>query len=186
MVIAIAGSLRAGSYNAALLRSAVAMAPDRLTIEPGDIRDIPLYDGDLELAAFPAAVTHLKDRIAAADGLLLVTPEYNFSIPGVLKNTVDWLSRPPADQARIFGGKPVALMGATVGRLGTAQSQNAWLAVFRALGLRPWFGASMMVSRAQDLFDEQGQLVDTPTQERLQKFLAGFAAFVDEVGTEES
>ena len=185
-VIGIAGSLRAGSYNSALLRAAVQLAPDHLIIEPADIRGIPLYDGDLEATAFPPAVARLKDQIRAAGGLLLVTPEYNFSIPGVLKNAVDWISRPPADQARVLGGKPVALMGATVGRLGTAQSQNAWLPVFKALGLRPWFGGSLMMSQAQDLFDEKGELVDQQTQERLQMFLAGFAEFVAEVGNEQT
>ena len=118
-VIGIAGALRRGSYNAALLRAAVELAPAGLTIEVASIREIPLYDGDLEAEhGIPEPVRALKDRIAAADGLLLVTPEYNNSIPGVFKNAIDWLSRPATDIQRVFSGKPVGLMGATLGQGG--------------------------------------------------------------------
>src|SRR5262245_30816970 len=120
-IVGISGALRQGSYNAALLRGAVDLAPAGLVIEIASIRGIPLYDGDLEAAdGIPEPVRMLKDLIAAADGLLLVTPEYNNSVPGVFKNAIDWLSRPPKDIPRVFGGKPVALMGATPGSGGTA------------------------------------------------------------------
>jgi NAD(P)H-dependent FMN reductase len=107
VVIGIAGSLRRRSYNTALLRSAVELAPAGLSIEVASIRDVPLYDGDVEEMGIPESVRTLKDKVAAADGLLLVTPEFNNSIPGVMKNVIDWMSRPPADIPRVFGGKPV-------------------------------------------------------------------------------
>ena len=126
-IIGIAGSLRKGSWNAALLRAAAERAPAGTTVEIASIAGIPLYDGDVESEhGIPAAVTALKDRIAAADGLLLVTPEYNNSIPGVMKNAIDWLSR-GGDMARVFGDKPVAIMGATPGMGGTRLAQAAWL-----------------------------------------------------------
>src|SRR5690349_8103680 len=111
-ILGISGALRHGSFNAALLRAAVELAPAGLTIEVASIRDFPLYDGDLEAGpGVPEAVRAVKERIAVADGLLLVTPEYNNSIPGVFKNAIDWLSRPPKDAPRVFGGRPVTLMG---------------------------------------------------------------------------
>jgi len=122
-LIGISGSLRKGSYNTALLRAAAECAPPGTEVEVATCAGIPLYDADLEEAqGIPAAVAALKDRVAAADGLVIATPEYNHGIPGVLKNTIDWLSRPPADIGRVFGGKPVAILGATPGAGG---SQNA-------------------------------------------------------------
>ena len=118
-LIGISGSLRRGSFNTALLRAGAELMPEGTELTVETIRGIPLYDGDQEAAeGIPEpVVVALKDAIAAADGLLLVTPEYNNSIPGVLKNAIDWLSRPPADIGRVFGGKPVALMGASPGGL---------------------------------------------------------------------
>src|SRR2546425_3048293 len=113
-IVAIAGSLRRGSFNAALLRAAAALAPEDVTLEIATIKGIPLYDGDVESAdGIPPIVAALKDSIATADGLLLATPEYNNSMPGVLKNAIDWLSRPPADIPRVFGNRPVAIIGAS-------------------------------------------------------------------------
>lgn len=178
-IVGISGSLRQGSFNAALLRAAVELAPDSLSIEIGSIREIPLYNFDVEQSAgIPAAVSRLKDQIAAADGLLLVTPEYNNSIPGVFKNAIDWLSRPPADIPRVFGQRPVALIGASPGNFGTLLSQNAWLATLKTLGTRPWFGASLYVSGAGKVFDESGALSDPAIRERLRKYLQGFANFI--------
>ena len=115
-IIGLCGSLRRGSFNRMLLGAAVEMAPQGTVIETESIREIPLYDGDVEdEQGVPAAVQRLKDRIAEADGVLIVTPEYNNSIPGVLKNAIDWLSRPAADIPRVFRGRPVAIMGATPG-----------------------------------------------------------------------
>jgi chromate reductase len=144
----------------------------------GTIRGIPLYDGDVEAAeGVPEPVTTFKDAIAAADGLLLVTPEYNNSIPGVFKNAIDWLSRPPADIQRVFGGKPVALMGASPGGFGTILSQNAWLAVLRTLGAELWCEGRLLVSRAQQVFDADGTLTDERIGEQLRTFMEGFVKF---------
>lgn len=176
-VLGLSGSLRAGSYNTALLRAAATLMPAGATLEIATPHGIPLYDGDVEQReGVPATVEALKDRLAASDGLLLVTPEYNNSLPGVLKNTIDWLSRPPADIARVFGGKPVAVIGASPGNFGTILAQNAWLPVLRTLGMRPWFGGRLMVSRAGQVFNEAGELVDEKVKGQLQKFLAGFVA----------
>jgi chromate reductase, NAD(P)H dehydrogenase (quinone) len=178
-LIGISGSLRKGSYNTALLRAAATMAPNGTEFVIGQIKGIPLYDGDVEAAdGIPDAVTELKDLIAAADGLLIATPEYNNSMPGVLKNAIDWLSRPPADIKRVFGGKPVAVMGASPGGFGTILSQNAWLPVLRTLGTRPWFEGRLMVSRAQQVFDANGEITDQKIQEQLRQFVEGFARFV--------
>src|SRR5690242_9979520 len=115
-LIGLSGSVRRGSYNASVLRAAVALMPPDSEIEVASIAAIPLYNGDEEAPhGVPPAVTQLKDKIAAADGLLLVTPEYNHGVPGVTKNAIDWLSRPAADIPRVFGGKPVAIAGASPG-----------------------------------------------------------------------
>jgi NAD(P)H-dependent FMN reductase len=181
-IVGIAGSLRSGSFNAALLRAAVEECPPDATIEVESIRGIPLYDGDVEATeGIPPRVAELKERIAAADALLLVTPEYNNSIPGVFKNAIDWLSRPASDIRRVFGGRPVALMGATPGRGGTVLAQEAWRPVLRALGTRPWFGSSVMVSGAHKVFDPGGRLIDDATRAQVRQFVAGFAEFIAQV-----
>ena len=178
-IVGISGSLRQASFNSMLLRAAAAAAPAGTTIEIASIAGIPLYDGDLEAASgVPPAVTALKDRIAAADGLLIATPEYNNSIPGVLKNAIDWLSRPGSDIPRVFRGRPVAIIGATPGPGGTLLSQAAWLPVIRTLGMAAWFEGRMSVSGAAKVFDAGGAIVDAATAERLQAFVSGFAAFV--------
>ena len=115
-IIGITGSLRSGSFNTALLRVAAGLMPSGAMLETATLKGIPLYDGDIEAnEGIPQAVIALQEQIAAADGLLLATPEYNNSIPGVFKNAIDWLSRPPSDIARVFGGRPVAVMGASPG-----------------------------------------------------------------------
>lgn len=177
-IVGISGSLRKGSFNTSLLRAAVGLMPEGATLAAHTIHGIPLYDGDEDAAhGLPAAVLALKDAIAGADGLLLVTPEYNNSIPGVFKNAIDWLSRPPADIARVFGGKPVAVIGASPGGFGTILSQNAWLPVLRTLGAHLWSDGRLMVSRAGSVFDASGALVDDKTREALREYLAGFAAY---------
>jgi chromate reductase len=177
-LIGISGSLRRDSFNSALLRAAAGMTPKGAELAIGTIRGIPLYDGDLEAAAgIPEPVAALKEAIAASDGLLLVTPEYNNSIPGVFKNAIDWLSRPPADIKRVFGGKPVALLGASPGGFGTILSQNAWLPVLRTLGVEFWSEGRLLVSRAQTVFGADGTLSDPKIREQLGAFVQEFAAF---------
>lgn len=178
-LLGLSGSLRAGSYNTALLNAAKDLLPDGVSLDVATLHGIPLYDGDVESKqGIPAAVETLKDKVAACDGLVLCTPEYNQSLPGVFKNGIDWLSRPPADIDRVFKGRPVALLGASPGGFGTLSAQNTWLPVFRTLGLTYWSGAKLMVSRANKVFDEQGRLADDDVRERLRSFLAGFAGFV--------
>jgi NAD(P)H-dependent FMN reductase len=183
-IVGISGSLRRQSFNAALLRAAADVVPSGSTIEIASIREIPLYDGDVEATqGIPASVQALKDVIASADGLLLVTPEYNNSIPGVLKNAIDWLSRPSTDIRRIFGGRPVAIMGATPGAGGTLLSQAAWLPVLRTLGTLPWFEGRLAVSAAAKVFDSDGRLTDETIRSRLEAFVKGFVEFADAVRT---
>jgi NAD(P)H-dependent FMN reductase len=178
-VVGIAGSLRTGSYNAALLRAASGLMPLGASLEIASIKGIPLYDGDVETNhGIPQAVTALKEQVAASRGLLLATPEYNNSIPGVFKNAIDWLSRPPADIPRVFGGRPVAIIGASPGGFGTILAQNAWLPVIRTLGMQPWFGKRLMVSRAGKAFNEAGELIDDQVRDQLQQFLHGFVEFI--------
>lgn len=176
-LVGFAGSLRAGSYNRALLRTAAEVMPagSRLTILPID--DVPLYNGDIERdEGIPAPVTALKDAIRTADGLVIATPEYNNSIPGVVKNVIDWTSRPPTDVPAVFHAKPVAVMGASPGRFGTVLSQAAWLPVLRTLRTRLWLAEGpFYVAAAGEHFDANG-VADDETRERLRKYMAAFAA----------
>lgn len=152
--------------------------PSGAELKIESIEGIPLYNGDVEASeGIPQRVAELKKVVADSDGLILATPEYNNSIPGVFKNAVDWLSRPPADVKAVFGGKPVAIMGASPGGFGTILSQNAWLPVLRTLGTNPWFGSRMMVSRAASVFDENGKMTDESIRKQLQQFLIGFVEF---------
>lgn len=179
MIIAgISGSLRKGSFNTALLNAAADQAPAGVTVERHTIARIPVYDADLEAEDFPPAVTALKDAIAAADALLLVSPEYNNSIPGAFKNAIDWASRPSADAARVFAGKPTGLIGASPGNFGTTLGQAAWLPVLRTLGCDFWAGGRLIVPQAGKVFDADGELADEKIASRLNAYMAGFAAFV--------
>jgi len=178
-ILGISGSLRTGSFNTSLLRAAVDVAPAGVSFETATIRGIPVYDGDVEAEhGIPESVALLKERIAAADGVLLVTPEYNNSLPGAFKNAIDWTTRPAADIARVWRGRKVALIGASPGNFGTILSQEAWLPVLRTLGTHTWFGGRLMVSRANTVFDADGNLTDETLRERLQKFIHGFVEFV--------
>lgn len=178
-LIGLSGSLREGSYNSALLRSASGLLPEGSQLAIETIRGIPLYDGDVEKSeGIPARVMEIKDAIASADGLILASPEYNHSIPGVFKNAIDWLSRPPSDIPRVFGGKPVALMGASPSGFGTVLAQNAWLPVTRTLKANLWSGGRVLVSSAQKSFDENGKLTDENLEEQVRSFLRGFVDFV--------
>jgi len=177
-IVGIGGSLRRQSYNGGLLRAATALMPAGSSLDLVSIREIPLYDGDVETGVgIPAPAAMLKDRIAAADGMLIATPEYNNGIPGYLKNAIDWASRPPQDIGRVFGGKRVALIGASPGPFGTILSQAAWLPVLRTLGAEHWSGGRFLALHAADKFQD-GELVDADTRERLRTFLAGFVSFI--------
>jgi chromate reductase len=180
-IIGISGSLRRGSFNTMLLRTAVEMAPAGTTIEIESIADVPFYDGDVEAEqGIPPSVQRLKDRIAAADGLLLVTPEYNGAMPGVMKNAIDWMSRPASDIGRVFRELPVGIIGASPGPGGSALAQVAWLSVLRILGCTAWFGGRFILARARDMFNAEGRLTDEALRGQLQKFVNGFAEFVEQ------
>jgi chromate reductase, NAD(P)H dehydrogenase (quinone) len=177
-LVGISGSLRKGSFNASLLKAAQELMPSGSTLEIASIAGIPLYNFDVETEGIPAAVDLLKERVVTAEGLLLVTPEYNHSIPGVFKNAIDWLSRPPKDIPRIFNGRPIALIGASSGIGGTRMSQVAWLPVLRTLGTRPWFGKQLYVANAGQVFDGDGRLQDDKIRSLLTQIMAGFVEFV--------
>jgi chromate reductase, NAD(P)H dehydrogenase (quinone) len=178
-VIGIAGSLRKESFNAKLLRAAAAFAPQGCELEISSIAEVPLYNADRDEAeGAPPAVAELKDRLAAADGFLLATPEYNASLPGVAKNAIDWLSRPASDIPRVFGGLPTGLIGATPGRGGTRFSQTAWLPVLRYLRVHLFTGDSLFVAGARDVFDDSGTLADEDVREQLGGYMEAFGGFV--------
>lgn len=179
-ILGISGSLRAQSYNTALLKVLQSLAGDNVELEIATLHGIPLYDGDLEQReGIPPAVTALKERILANDGLLLSTPEYNNGIPGVFKNAIDWMSRTGPNNPSIFTDLPVAVIGASPGGFGTILSQNAWLPVLKTLGTRQWAGGRLMLSRANKLIDENGGISDEATRKLLSEFLQGFAGFVE-------
>jgi len=178
-IVGICGSTRKGSFNAALLRAASAEMPAGAQLRIESISAIPLYNGDDEAErGIPESVARLKDAITAADGLLLVTPEYNNSIPGVAKNAIDWLSRPPADIGKVFGNKPVAIAGASPGGFGTVLAQSAWLPVFKTLGAQVWSGGRLLVARANTVVNDKGEIADAAARDNIRKFVQGFAAFV--------
>jgi NAD(P)H-dependent FMN reductase len=178
-ILGVSGSLRAQSFNTALLRAAQAAAGEGVQIEAATLHGIPLYDGDLEQRdGTPQAVRELKQRIVASNGLLMVTPEYNNGVPGVFKNAVDWLSRKTPDMPLVFADRPVAVIGASPGGFGTIMSQNHWLPVLRTLGARHWSGGRLTVSRAQSVFGPDGALQDDTIRRQLAEFVHGFASFV--------
>src|SRR4030088_2402501 len=156
-ILAICGSLRNGSYNMASLRTAIAQKPPDMTVEVADISQIPPYNEDVRQQGFPPTVETFRRQIAAADALLFVTPEYNYSMSGVLKNAIDWASRPP-DQP--FAGKPVAIMGAAAGRAGSARAQYDLRRSCVFLDMHPLNKPEVLIGQAQTKFDEQGRLTD--------------------------
>src|SRR3954471_6746396 len=175
-VVGIAGSLRRDSFNRALLRAAVELAPAGLTIIEHDLAGVPLYNGDVEAAAVPAPVATLRSAVRDADGLLIATPEYNHGVPGVLKNTIDWLSRPPRGSA--LNGKPAGIIGASPGMTGTARAQTQLRQAFGFTNTYAMLQPEVLVARATDKFDREGRLTDAPTREFLAAFLVQFAAWI--------
>lgn len=176
-IVGLSGSLRRLSFNTALLRAAVGLMPAGASLDVRTLHGIPLFNADDEAEhGIPAPVAELKDAILLADGILLATPEYNNSIPGVLKNGIDWLSRPPSEIKRVFGGKPVAIVGASAGGFGTVLSQAAWLPVMRTLGAKVWAGGRLVVPRAGSVFDQDGTLTDDAVRQQLRRFVSGFLA----------
>ena len=174
-IIGIAGSLRQGSFNRAVLRAAQELAPDGMRINSFDIAPIPPYNEDVRQQGFPPPVEDLRNRITAADGLLIVTPEYNYSIPGVLKNAIDWASRPPGQP---FDAKPIALMGASPGMMGTGRAQYHLRQCFVYLNGLVMNRPEVMVPAAQNKFDATGALTDQPTREFIAAHLAALKAWV--------
>lgn len=178
-IIALSGSLRKGSFNTAVLRAAADLAPGGTEVEVVTPHGIPLYNADDEkTGGIPDVVAKLKDKIAGADGFMLSTPEYNNSMAGVAKNAVDWLTRPADDIARVFRGLPMALCGASPGGFGTTLAQSSWAPVVRTLGMKPYYGARLVVSRAHGSFSGDGVLEDDELREKISEFITGFSDFV--------
>jgi len=167
-ILGFSGSLRKGSYNKALLRAAAELAPGEANIEIFDLEGIPPYNQDIE-ASMPEKVGEFKAKIKAADALIIATPEYNFSIPGVLKNALDCASRPPAENP--FKGKPVAIMGASNGMIGTARAQYHLRQTLVGLNTHPLNYPEIFVTYAAQKFNEKGELTDEPTKETIKKQL---------------
>ncbi|MEX1080410.1 MAG: NADPH-dependent FMN reductase [Halofilum sp. (in: g-proteobacteria)] len=178
-IVILSGSLRRGSWNTALAHTLAELAPEDCQTDVATPAGIPVYDGDVETeAGIPEAVATLKDQVAAADGLVLVTPEYNQGVPGPFKNAIDWMTRPPSDISRVFGKKPVALCGASPSSAGTRSAQYAWLPVLRALKTRLYSERTLLVDNASERFDEQNRLIDQDMRKRAGSLMEGFCEFV--------
>lgn len=169
VILGIAGSLRKESFNRSLLRAAQELTPNGARIETFEIEGIPPFNQDEETNPHPR-VAELKQRIRAADAILFVTPEYNYSIPGVLKNAIDCASRPYGDSA--WTGKPVAVMGASVGTQGTSRAQYHLRQTFVFLNMYPVNQPEVMVSNAQKRFDQEGKLTDDTTKQLVRQLLS--------------
>jgi chromate reductase, NAD(P)H dehydrogenase (quinone) len=176
-VLGISGSLRRHSFNSALLAAAEESAPEGVTVVPHAVDDLPFYNPDLERPdAVPASVRAFRTALREADALLIATPEYNHSLPAVLKNAVDWASRPVRFEAPL-AGMPVALMGAATGAVGTARAQEHLLSVLLATGAFPMGHPSLIVGKAAERFDDSGRLTDAATRARLAALLEALRAW---------
>ena len=173
-IIGISGSLRKGSYNSATLRAAQAAAPSGVTVDVVDLAPIPLYNADIQAGGFPAPVQELGDKIRAADAVLIVTPEYNYSIPGVLKNAIDWVSRLPNPP---FNNKAVGIMGATMGMWGTTRAQYHLRQCMVFLNAFPINKPEVLIAQAQNKFNDKGELTDETTKKLIKDHLEALAAF---------
>jgi chromate reductase len=175
-ILGIAGSLRRASFNRSLLAAAVELAPDGMAIEIFDLAEIPLYNADVEAEGVPEPVARLKERIRASDGVLMATPEYNHGVPAVMKNAVDWASRPPADA--VLGRKPVGIIGASPGITGSARGQSQLRQAFEFTNSFCMPQPELLVFKAHEKFDAEGRLVDEATRTHLIRYLAAFQAWV--------
>jgi len=171
-VLGISGSLRKASYNTAALRAAQELAPEGMSIEIASIAEIPHYNGDVQALGFPTAVTALGDKMRAADAVLIASPEYNYSIPGVLKNAIDWLSRL---EHQPFIGKPIGMIGASMGILGASRAQYHLRQSFVFLDALPMNKPEVFIAQAQNKFDADGRLTDEPTRGFLRTNLTALA-----------
>jgi chromate reductase, NAD(P)H dehydrogenase (quinone) len=179
-ILGIAGSLRRESYNRAALRAAAKLVPEGAALETFELDDIPLFNQDEDQNP-PAKVVELKRKIREADAILFVTPEYNYSVPGVLKNAIDWASRPYGDSA--WNGKPAAIMGATVGALGTARAQYHLRQIMVFLNMFPINQPEVMIGNAHKRFDQEGNLTDEVTQEFIRQLLQNLVAWTKRLGS---
>jgi chromate reductase, NAD(P)H dehydrogenase (quinone) len=173
-VLGIAGSLRQGSFNRGLLRAATGLMPEGATLETFDLQGLPPYNFDLE-SDLPPEAKRLRAAIKAADAILLVTPEYNYSVSGVLKNAIDWGSRPRGDNS--WNGKPGAIMGASPGILGTARAQYHLRQILQSINVLTLNHPEIMVASADTKFDGEGNLQDIDTKQRIKKLLAALVAW---------
>lgn len=178
-ILGIAGSLRRESYNRAALRAATELVPEGATLEIFDLDGIPMFNQDEEQNP-PAKVVELKRLVREADAILFVTPEYNYSVPGVLKNAIDWASRPYGDSA--WNGKPEAIMGASVGTLGTARAQYHLRQIMVFLNMFPINQPEVMIGNASKRFDQEGNLTDEQTKEFIRQLLQNLVAWTRRLG----
>ncbi len=176
-ILSISGSLRKGSYNKILLNAAIELAPQGMTFEFAEIGDLPLYNQDVEDAGIPPQVQRLKEQIRNADAILFATPEYNYSMPGVLKNAIDWASRPPKDNP--FNGKPCAIMSASTGMGGGAKAQYHLRQSCVFVNLIPMNRPEIILPKAQEKFDANGTLTDDAARKILTTFMQSFKEWVE-------
>jgi chromate reductase len=173
-ILGIAGSLRRDSFNKAMLRAAAALTPEGVVLETFDLEDIPLYNQDIELSP-PPRIRELKQRVKAADAILFATPEHNFSVPAALKNAIDWVSRPHAENA--WAGKPAAIMGASIGKTATARSQAHLRQILSYVDIHPINKPAVMIGEAAQAFDPHANLVDERAKELIRQLLESLAAW---------
>ena len=172
-ILGVAGSLRQKSYNRAALQAAMEMLPEGVTLETFDISPIPLFNEDVEGKGYPEPVQQFKARIAACDGMLIATPEYNYSLPGVLKNALDWASRP--NSTTPLSGKPLAIMGVSGGPWGTARAQLALRQSCVFLNMHPLNRPNVQINHAASKFDADGRLTDEPSRQLIRSLLQALA-----------
>jgi chromate reductase len=177
-VLGISGSLRKHSFNTAILRAAIELAPEGMTVEVGEIGEIPLYDDDVHARGLPPPVAKLREQVATADAILIVTPEYNYSIPGVLKNAIDWLSRPPKQP---FAHKPLAIMGASGGPSGTVRAQYHLRQIAVALDMHPLNRPEVFVRSAAERINADGIVTDESTRKAIADQLVALAAWTKQL-----